>query len=411
MDLVVVNALIREEVQEPNSKTQERTDMEYSTTIGVDVSDRTSKICVMTKLPGGERREVVETTCATTKAGFEEAFSKFDRSWPVIFETGTHCRWMDRCFRNLGFKTIVANPGKIPSITKSNKKNDRNDARELARLAIADPEMLHPVFLRDEIFQKMLRYHHARNMLVSQRTQTINQIRGFAKSVGYRIERSSTETFHKLNKAEWPKELEEVAWPLMDSLETINLKIKAYDKMIEKLAEEPEFKDMVERARVLYGIGIIGSTVLIATIGGRPGRFERSRDVGAYLGMIPKQDQSGEVDKQLHITHAGSDICRTALVECAGVAMMSNAPDTDIKLKGLRIALRGGKIAKKKAKVAVARTLAVTVIALLKDMSKEYVPLSEAGRKGFERYRAELEYLTMQNAAKKEKAEKKAKAA
>ena len=91
--------------------------------------------------------------------------------------------------------------------------------------------------------------------------------------------------------------------------------------------------------------------------------------------------------------------------------MMSNAPDTDIKLKGLRIAMRGGKIAKKKAKVAVARTLAVTVIALLKDMSKEYVPLSEAGRKGFERYRAELEYLTMQNAAKKEKAEKKAKAA
>ena len=141
----------------------------------------------MAKLPGGERRIVVETTCATTKAGFEEAFSKFDRSWPVIFETGTHCRWMDKCFRALGFKDIIANPGKIPSITKSNKKNDRNDARELARLAIADPEMLHPVFLRDEIFQKMLRYHHARNMLVSQRTQTINQIRGFAKSVGYRI--------------------------------------------------------------------------------------------------------------------------------------------------------------------------------------------------------------------------------
>ena len=385
--------------------------MEYCTTIGVDVSDKTSKICVMTKLPGGERKIVVETTCATTKAGFEEAFSKFDRSWPVVFETGTHCRWMDKCFRALGFKDIIANPGKIPSITKSNKKNDRNDARELARLAIADPEMLHPVFLRDEIFQRMLRYHHARNMLVSQRTQTVNQIRGFAKSVGYRIEHSSTETFHMLSKAEWPKELEEVAWPLMDTLETTNLKIKAYDKMIETLAEEPEFTDMVERARVLYGVGIIGSTVLIATIGGRPDRFEHSRDVGAYLGMIPKQDQSGETDKQLHITHAGSEICRTALVECAGVAMMSNAPDTDIKLKGLRISMRGGKIAKRKAKVAVARTMAVTIVALLKDMTKEYVPLSEAGKKGFERYRAELEYLTMQNAAKKEKAEKRAKAA
>ena len=80
--------------------------MEYNTTIGVDVSDKTSKICVMAKLPGGERKIVVETTCATTKAGFEEAFAKFDRSWPVIFETGTHCRWMDKCFRNLHFKTI-----------------------------------------------------------------------------------------------------------------------------------------------------------------------------------------------------------------------------------------------------------------------------------------------------------------
>ena len=385
--------------------------MEYSTTIGVDVSDRTSKICVMSKLPGGERKIVVETTCATTKAGFGEAFSKLDRSWPVIFETGTHCRWMDKCFKGLGFKTIVANPGKIPSITKSNKKNDRNDARELARLGIADPEMLHPVFLRDEIFQQMLRLHHARNLLVSQRTQTTNQIRGFAKSVGYRIERSSTESFHTLDKAEWPKDLEEAVWPLMDLLETVNLKIKAYDRMIERLAGEPEFEEMVERARVIYGIGIIGATVLVATIGGRPDRFEHARDVGAYLGLVPKQDQSGEVDRQLHITHAGSDICRTTLVECAGVAMMAGAPDTDIKLKGLRIATRGGRTAKKKAKVAVARTLAVTVVALLKDMAREYVPLSKEGEKGFERYRAEQEYLTMQNAAKKEKAEKKAKVA
>jgi len=385
--------------------------MEYNTTIGVDVSDRTSKICVMRKTPTGERIIITEPTCATTKAGFEETFAKFERSWPVVFETGTHCRWMDKCFRALGFKTIVANPGLVPSITKSNKKNDRNDARELARLAIADPAMLHPVFLRDETYQQMLRFHGARNMLISQRTQTINQIRGFAKSVGYRIECSSTEMFHTVNRADWPKELEEAVWPLMGSLKTINLKIKAYDRLIEKLAEKPEFKWMVERARVIYGIGIMGSTVLIAAIGGRPDRFEHARDVGAYLGMTPKQDQSGDTDKQLHITHAGSDIVRTTLVECAGVALMTNAKETDLKLKGVRIAMRGGKIAKKKAKIAVARSMAVTVVALLKDPEKEYIPLSEAGRKGFERYHAEMEYLTMQKAAKKEKAEKKAKAA
>ena len=377
--------------------------MEYCTTIGADVSDRTTKICVMTKADGGERRIVVETTCATTEAGFEEAFSKFDRSWPVVFETGTHCRWMDRLFRKMGFRTIIGNPGKIPSITKSNTKNDRNDARELARLALADPAMLHPVFLRGETFQQKLRFHHARNMLISQRTQTINQIRGFAKSMGHRIERTSTERFHELGKAEWPEELEECAWPLMGSLKTINLKIKAYDRLIARLAERPEFKAMVERVRAVYGVGIIGSTVFIAAIGGRPDRFGHARDVGAYLGMTPKQDKSGDDDKQLHITHAGTEIVRTALVECAGIVMMSNAKDTDLKLKGLRIAMRGGKIARRKAKVAVARGLAVAMLALLKDPEREYVPLSEEGRRGFERYRAEMEYLAMGKAAKREK--------
>ena len=377
--------------------------MEYCTTIGADVSDRTTKICVMTKAGGGERRIVVETTCATTKAGFEEAFAKFDRSWPVVFETGTHCRWMDGLFRKMGFRTIVGNPGKIPSITKSNTKNDRNDARELARLAIADPAMLHPVFLRDEVYQQMLRFHHARNVLISQRTQTINQIRGFAKSMGHRIECSSTEKFHEQSKADWPRELEECAWPLMGVLKTINLKIKAYDKLIARLAGRPEFKPMVERVRVVYGVGIVGATVFVAAIGGRPDRFGHTRDVGAYLGMIPKQDQSGDDDKQLHITRAGADIVRTTLVECAGVVMMSSAKDTDLKLKGLRIAMRGGRIARKKAKVAVARGLAVTMLALLQHPGREYVPLSEEGRKGFERYRAELEYLTMQKASRKEK--------
>jgi len=377
--------------------------MEYCTTIGADVSDRTTKICVMTKAEGGERRIVLEATCATTKAGLEEAFSKFDRSWPVAFETGTHCRWMDGVFRKMGFKTIVGNPGKIPSITKSNTKNDRNDARELARLAIADPAMLHPVFLRDEVYQQMLRFHHARNMLISQRTQSINQIRGFAKSVGHRIECSSTEKFHEQGKAGWPRELEECAWPLMGMLKTINLKIKAYDKLIARLAERPEFKSMVERVRVVYGVGIIGSTVFVAAIGGRPDRFAHTRDIGPYFGMIPKQDQSGDDDKQLHITHAGADIVRTTLVECAGVVMMDKSKDTDLKLKGLRIAMHGGKIARKKAKVAVARGLAVAMLALMQHPEREYIPLSEEGKKGFERYRAEMEYLAMQKASRKEK--------
>ena len=382
--------------------------MEYSTTIGVDVSDRTSKICVMRKMPDGERRIVIETTCATTKEGFEEVFARFDRSWPVVFETGTHCRWMDKLFRRMGFDDIIANPGKVPSITKSNTKNDRNDARELARLAIADPAMLHPVKLRDEPYQQMLRYHRGRNALIGVRTKLISQLRGLAKSMGLRIEDCSAERFHKLSKSDWTHDLESVAWPVMDVIEVVNLKIKAFEKSIRDLAETPEFKGMVERVRTVYGVGEIGSTAFVAIIGGDPDRFDRSRDVGAYLGMIPKQDQSGDKDKQLHITHAGSSLLRSALVECAGVVMQANAKETDLKLKGLRIAMNGGRIAKKKAKVAVARGLAVTMLALLKNPEAEYIPLSDEGKKGFERYHAEMAYLDMKKIAKRDRKAKQA---
>ncbi len=99
--------------------------MEYCTTIGVDVSDRTSKICVMTKTPG----IVKETACATTRVGFADCLAKFDRGWPVVFETGTHCRWMESHIRSLGFRVIVANPAKARISGDPTSKNDRNDAR------------------------------------------------------------------------------------------------------------------------------------------------------------------------------------------------------------------------------------------------------------------------------------------
>jgi len=120
--------------------------MEYSTTIGIDVSDKSSKICVMAK-DGGKRTVVIETTCETTKDGFTECLSKFERSWPVVFEIGTHCRWMKRHVEALGFKVVVANPAEVKLITESNAKNDRSDARKLARLALADVELLKPVKL------------------------------------------------------------------------------------------------------------------------------------------------------------------------------------------------------------------------------------------------------------------------
>ena len=366
--------------------------MEYCTTIGVDVSDKTSKICVMTK-EGGTRRVLVETTCATTREGFSECFAKFDRAWPVVFETGTHCRWMRVHFEGMGFKAIVANPAEVKLITDSNAKSDRGDARKLARIALADAEMLRPVRLRGEMHQRMLRLHEARQLLIEARGSMICQMRGFAKSSGFRLPDCAAGRFHEIDKSRWPEDYERTVWPMLQAVKAVNQKIAAYDVMIARLADAPEFKGQVERAKEVYGVGTVGATVVVAAIDGDPGRFEHARDVGPYFGQVPRTFQSGQSDPQLGMTKAGNDLVRRVLTECAHVVMKGSAKDTDLKLKGLRIALRGGKAAKKKAVGAVARGLAVRIVALLKDPSREYVPLSEEGRRGFERYRAEQEYL------------------
>ena len=375
--------------------------MEYYTTIGIDVSDENSKICMMAKV-GGERRVIEEKTVRTTKAGFRAYLADKDRSIPIAFETGTHCRWMRSLMADeLGFRVYVANPGKLPTIAKSNTKNDRNDARELARLLLADPEMLHPVELRGEAYQTMIRYAKARNAAMGARTKLTNMIRGFAKAMGARIEDCAPEKLVDLNRSEWPAELRNIVLPLVKVLRETNAAIDRYERMMRNLAKRPEFKDKVERVRQVYGVGDVIGSVFVAVIGGDVSKFAKARDVGPYLGFTPRQDQSGTVDRQLHATKAGDKLMRKLLVEGANVVMKESSMDTDLKLRGLRICLRGGKIAKAKSKIAVARGLAVTMAALLMKPDMEYVPLSERGRHELAWVREEMSRREATSAEKK----------
>lgn len=108
----------------------------------------------------------------------------------------------------------------------------------------------------------------------------------------------------------------------------------------------------------VYGVSYLTALAFVLTIDD-PQRFSRSRQVGPYLGMVPRQDQSGETDKQLRITKAGDSYMRRLLVGSAQCIMKRSAPDSYLRRKGERIAARGGKNARKRAVVAVARSLAV----------------------------------------------------
>ncbi len=366
--------------------------MEYYTAIGIDVSDRMSKICVMTKV-AGTRRIVDETTVATTKDGFREYLERQDRNAPVTFETGIHCRWMAEFIRSMGFKVYVANPAKLKMLTESDTKNDRNDARELARYTLADVEMLHPVFLRAEQYQQMIRLLEARRALLGARTKLINEMRGFAKSMGFRIPRRDADYFHLIDRATWPRDLETLCWPMLAVVKTISLKIKAVEKQMHVLADTPEFRESAERLQQIAGVGFFSSVAFIAFLGGNYERFAKARDVGPYLGLVPRQDASGNIDKQLSITKKGSSLLRSLLAECAQAAMRDHAKMSDLRIKGLRIAERGGKNAKKRAVIAIVRSLAVTMVALLKHPEREYKPISDENQRMLDRLEAERQSI------------------
>jgi len=108
-----------------------------------------------------------------------------------------------------------------------------------------------------------------------------------------------------------------------------------------------------------------------------PGRFRQSRAVGPYLGLCPRRDQSGGRDAQLRITKRGDAMLRRLLVSGAQYILGPFGPDTDLRRWGLRLAARGGKNAKKRAVVAVARKLA-TLLHRLWVSGATYQPLRAA---------------------------------
>ena len=351
-------------------------DKAYYTTIGMDVSDRKTQICVMAKA-GATPKVVMETTIPTTKDGLAKFLATQDKSSPVAFETGTHCRWMHEVAEGMGFKVYVANPCRLRMITESKTKNDVNDARMLARIALADPGVLHPVRLRSAEHQKMINLHEMRNLLVKQRTGIVVQLRSVAKSMGFRIPKCQAASFHNLDRKTWPKEFRDIAWPMMKGLEQLAVTIKTYEKQIREFAETPTFKAKVERLMEIRYVGLYVATGFVAVTGGDMDRFETPRDVGPWLGVTPKQDQSGDIDRQCRMTKAGSPFMRRLLVESAQLIMRDGSAPTDLKVKGLRICARGAKISKRKAISAVARSLAVLMVAMLKKPDVPYVPLSE----------------------------------
>ena len=320
-------------------------------TIGIDVGDVWSHYCTL-----NEEGEVVDRgRFRTTPAGVERWFTDLP-SVRIAMEAGTHSIWMSEQLREMGHEVIVANVRELRAISHSDRKSDQVDAEKLARFARLDPKILRPIAHRTVAQQEALTLIRARNLIVRLRTGAVNAVRGLAKPCGYRLPASSTLCFAKRCMAVLPPGLVQPLGPVLEQIADMTVKIKAYDRAIKQLTETeyPETQALLK----VYGVGQLTALTYVLTLGSKE-RFQRSRDVGCYLGLRPRRSQSGERDPQLGITKAGNVYLRSLLVECANHVLGRHGKDSSLRQWGLHLASRGGKQSRNRAIVAVARKLAV----------------------------------------------------
>ena len=319
--------------------------------VGLDLGDKSSRYCVL----DNDGMVRLERSVATTRQGFSQAFGKMVRS-RIALEVGTHSPWVSRVLQSLGHEVIVANARRVRIISQSSRKDDRMDAQMLARLARVDSAWLYPIRHRGEPAQQHRAMIKARAGLVDGRTARVNTARGMTKAFGERIGKCDADQMGVERIKDLPAGVQAALQPLLQVVEVMTEQIQEYDQELAEIAR----KDYPETALLeqIAGVGLLIALTFLLTLDDAQ-RFRRSRDVGCFLGLRPKRQESGQSQPQLGITKEGDRYLRRLLVQGAHYILSKRGPDTDLKRWGLKLAGSGDKRAKKRAVVAVARKLAI----------------------------------------------------
>src|SRR6184192_683911 len=345
-----------------------RLDPMTKVTIGVDLGDQYSQLYVV-----DAAGTCVETGLVrTTRAGLERWFAG-QAPARVVLEAGTHSPWASRALQALGHEVLVANPRKLRGLYENDSKDDRVDAEYLARVGRLDPALLKPITHRGEAAQADLAVLSSRDVLVRARTLLINHTRGVVKALGGRLPRCSAESFARRVGPHVPPALRPALAPVLEQLLQLTAAIRGVDREVERRCAEQN--PATAQLRQVSGVGPVTALAYVVVLDD-PTRFRRSRAVGAYLGLRPRRSQSGEQDPQLRITKAGNPFLRRLVVQAAHYILGPHGPDCDLRRHGERIAARGGKNAKKRAVIAVARKLAV-LLHVLWIRGEVYEPLRQ----------------------------------
>lgn len=338
-------------------------------TIGLDLGDRRSHVCVLDE----DGAVLKRTEVGTTRPAMTKLFGAY-RGAVVVMEAGTHSRWVSAMLEALELRTLVADVRQVRLIYGGNNKTDTFDAEKLARLARVDERLLHPIQHRSEQAQADLAVVKARDALVAVRKDLINHTRAAVKGMGERLPACDADGFFRKAADHIPELLKPALSHLLASIEQLTKKIKDIERVLERMAAVvyPETAYLTQVA----GVGPITALTFVLTLEDKE-RFSDPRSVGAFLGLVPRRAQSGERDPRLGITKAGNGYLRRLLVNCAHYITGPFGPDSDLKRFSLRICPASDRARKKRAVVAVARKLSVLLYRLWQT-GDEYKPIRKA---------------------------------
>ena len=334
-------------------------------TVGIDLGDKYSDVCVLDR-----EGEVVERTrLRTTVRGLQQFFQR--PMMRVVLEVGVHSRWVSEQLLSLGHEVHVANPRQLGLIYGDRRKDDATDAEKLARIGRVDVRLLRPIRHRRREAQLDLVQVRARDTLVRSRTALINSVIGQLKAFGHRVARCSSSVFDRRVRDCIPDELRAQFEPMLASIAAMTLGISQYDRSIAATAQT-RYPEAQQLTRV-HGVGSLTALAFVLSIDDAS-RFRKSREVAPYLGLSPRRDQTGQIDRQRGISKAGDPYLRRLLVQCAHRTLGVFGEDSDLRRWGLKLAGRGGKNGKKRAVIAVASKLAV-LLHRLWISGEAYVPI------------------------------------
>lgn len=317
---------------------------------GMDLAVKSSSVCIMTK----DGEILKEFEIFTTRQEIERALDRsVVGSLRVAMEACGMSYWVADVVESLGHEVVVIDPRRCKAITSSKRKTDRLDARTLAHVLRAN---FYTETYRKSDQNRLLRsVLSVRGTLVSLRTDLSNQVRGILRSWNLKLSGSGWNRYGtRVYSDNFPESLLPMVSPLVDLIEDLTEKIKAFDRSLDEKAQSNPSARLLMSAP---GVGPVTALAYMATIDD-PHRFKQSRQVGSYLGLVPSVYQSGETCHYGRITKHGDRMLRCYLVEAANSILGVSKKWSWLKAWGGRVQKRSGP---QKARVAVARRLAIVL--------------------------------------------------